>query len=58
VRRTARTEDLGALLPEPPFEVVGHGHDRGGIGRRHRGCSDEVRPEPGLRLEVGAGQVE
>jgi hypothetical protein len=56
---TGRSSDDWALaLSKPPFEVVGHGRDRGGVGRQHRRCSDEVRPEPSLSLEVGAGEVE
>ena len=46
------------LLPEPLLEVVGHGRDRGGAGCRDGGRAGELGPEPGLNLEIGAGQVQ
>jgi len=56
--QAGRIKDVHRLGAEPMLEVVGHRlYDRVGDDW-HRGGACQFRPEPGLRLEVGAGQLE
>jgi hypothetical protein len=49
-------EDVDQLGAEPTLEVVGHRLHHGVRDRWYRRCAGQFRPEPGLGLEIGAGE--